>query len=107
MELSTGELSGLEGSLLMMTATATPKTMRVLQSQFPEIAKWKNLLSPPLRQNVVLLVPPPETLSSKLEVLLSPFVQDMKENKRTYLILVRGFYQISYIYKYKDFYNRH
>ena len=32
MSLSTGELSGLGGKLLLMTATATKKTMRVLQT---------------------------------------------------------------------------
>ena len=90
MSLASGELSGLKGSTLMMTATATPRTMRVLQSQFPEIVKWTNLLSPPLRKNVTLLVPPPDIINSKVEVALAPFVEDMKNNKKPYLILVRG-----------------
>ena len=74
----------------MMTATATPKTIRILESQLPEISKWRYLLSPPLRKNVVTIVPPPEALSNKVEVLLEPFIHDMKEHQTTYLILVRG-----------------
>jgi hypothetical protein len=49
-----------------------------------------NLLSPPLRKNVTLLVPPTEIINSKVEVALAPFVEDMKNNKKPYLILVRG-----------------
>ena len=74
----------------MMTATATPKTIRILESQLPEISKWRYLLNPPLRKNVVTIVPPPEALSNKVEVLLEPFIHDMKEHQTTYLILVRG-----------------
>ena len=74
----------------MMTATATPKTIRVLKNQLPEITKWRNLISPPLRRNVVTIVPPPEVLSSKVEVLLAPFIHDMRINQTPYLILVRG-----------------
>ena len=65
MSLMSGELSGLSGSFLMMTATATPATRRILQSQMPEIKKWTNLLSPPLRTNVQILIPPPVSISSK------------------------------------------
>ena len=90
MALSTGELSGLGGSILMMTATATPKTQRVLQNQFPEIGKWKTLLNLPLRQNVTVIVPPTELISSKVEITLAPFILDMKQNPRIYLIIVRG-----------------
>ena len=74
----------------MMTATATPKTIRVLKNQLPEITKWRNLISPPLRRKVVTIVPPPEVLSSKVEVLLAPFIHDMRINQTPYLILVRG-----------------
>ena len=90
MSLSTGELSSLGGAMLMMTATASPRTLRVLQNQFPEISKWKNLLSPPLRSNVTMVVPPPEIISPKLEVCLAPFITDMKVHKRVYLVIVRG-----------------
>ena len=48
------------------------------------------MLSTPLRDNVVMLVPPPEKLSSKVEVLLEPFINDMRTNNTHYLILVRG-----------------
>ena len=90
MALSSGEMSGLGGKIILMTATATPKTIRILERQLPEIRKWRYLLSPPLRKNVVTIVPPPEALSRKVEVILQPFIQDMKENQTTYLILVRG-----------------
>ena len=88
--ISSGEISGLSGKVLLMTATATQKTIRVLKSQLPEISKWRNLIHSPLRTNCVNIVPPPEILSSKLEVLLAPFVKDMRIHNTTYLILVRG-----------------
>ena len=90
MELSSGELSGLGGKLLMMTATATKKTLRDLQDQFPEVTKWKNILNLPVRKNVTLIVPPTEIVSSKFEETLAPFVHRMKVFKETYLIIVRG-----------------
>ena len=90
MALSTGELSGLEGSILMMTATATEKTLRILKDQFPEINKWRTILNSPLRENVTIVVPPPEMLSSKVENLLEPFLNDIILNKKVYLVLVRG-----------------
>ena len=87
MELLSGEVSGFGCKTLMMTATATNKTIRVLQNQLPEISNWTNLLSLPTRENVVMIVPPPEELSSKVEVLLEPFIKDMKSNSTVYLIL--------------------
>ena len=90
MALSTGELSGLAGKLLMMTATATKKTMRVLQDQFPEVSQWKLVLNLPLRKNVTLLVPPPELVSSSFERTLAPFINSMKQEQKTLLIIVRG-----------------
>ena len=74
----------------MMTATATPKTRRILQSQLPELVTWKNILHPPLRLNVTMIVPATELVSSKVEITLAPFIRDMNENKRIYLIIVRG-----------------
>ena len=90
MALSSGELSSLGGKLMLMTATATKRTMRVLQDQFPEVAKWKLILNMPLRKNVTILVPPPELLSASFEAILSPFLDRMKLMNETYLILVRG-----------------
>ena len=60
MELSTGELCALGGKLLMMTATATKITMRILKEQFPEVKKWRNILNSPMRSNVAIIVPPPK-----------------------------------------------
>ena len=81
MALSSGELSSLSGSLLMMTATATPSTIRILQNQLPEINTWRTILSPPLRENVTLVVPPPEILSTDINGLLDPFINDMKKTQ--------------------------
>ena len=90
MALSTGELSTLGGKLVLMTATATQKTLRILQDQFPEVSKWKMILSLPLRQNVTILVPPPSIISSKFEKTLAPFVSSMRNNNKVFLVLVRG-----------------
>ena len=90
MNLSSGELSNLEGPILMMTATASSSTMRILQKQFPEISKWKNILTSPIRSNVTMVIPPPGILSSKVENLLSPFIDDMRKSGRVYLVIVRG-----------------
>ena len=90
MELSSGELSGLGGKLLMMTATATKKTLRILQDQFPEVKKWKNILNLPIRKNVTLVVPPTEIVSPRFEDTLVPFITRMKVYNETYLILARG-----------------
>ena len=84
MELSSGELSGLGGKLLMMTATATKKTLRILQDQFPEVTKWKNILNLPIRKNVTLVVPPTEIVSSRFEDTLAPFITRMKVYNETY-----------------------
>ena len=90
MALSTGELSALGGKLVLMTATATKKTLRMLQDQLPEVSKWKMILSLPLRNNVTILVPPPYKISSKFEKTLAPFVACMKNDHKVFLILVRG-----------------
>ena len=95
MALSTGELSAIGGKLMMMTATATKRTMRILQEQFPEVSRWKTILNLPIRRNVTMLVPPPESISPKFETTLAPFITSMKDDNQTYLILVRGTYNIS------------
>ena len=96
MALSTGELSGLSGGLLLMTATATKKTIRVLQDQFPEVSRWKLILNTPFRSNVTILVPPPNIISSHFETTLAPFINRMRDMGETYLILVRGMLRHSY-----------
>ena len=90
MALSTGELSGICGQMLLMTATASSRTIRLLKDEMPEIKKWNLILNSPFRGNVSILVPPPETLSAKYEVLLKPFITRMKMKNEVYLILVRG-----------------
>ena len=98
MNLSSGELSALEGSTLMMTATASTATVRILQNQFPEILKWTNLLNSPMRSNVTLIIPPPDILPSSPEVILAPFITDMVQNRRVYLVIVRGRCSLHYRY---------
>ena len=90
MELSTGELASLEGKIVLLTATATKKTMRILKEQFPEISRWKTILNLPVRKNVTLVVPPPQLVSNKFEITLLPFVALMKKSHETFLVLVRG-----------------
>ena len=92
MALTSGELSALGGKMLLMTATATSKTIRLLLDQMPEIRKWKMILNSPLREGISIMVPPPEILSPKFEVSLQPFVTRMKMHGEVYLILVRGIY---------------
>ena len=92
MALASGELSAIGGKMILMTATATGKTIRLLLDQMPEIRNWKMILNSPLRESISIMVPPPEILSSKFEVLLQPFVPRMKMNGEVYLILVRGIF---------------
>ena len=98
MSLLSGEISGIGCKALLMTATATSRTIRLLQNQLPEVTKWKNMLTSSLRDNVVMLVPPPEVLSANVEVLLEPFVDDMMQNNKFYLVLVRGINKGTQIY---------
>ena len=90
MALTSGELSGVGGTMLFMTATATSRTVRILMDQLPEIKKWNLILNSPWRENATIVVPPPEILSPKFEVALEPFIVRMKELQEVYLILVRG-----------------
>ena len=102
MALSSGELSGIGGKILMMTATATSKTVRILMDQMPEIKKWKLMLNSLRREKVTVVVPNPEILSAKFEVLLEPFILRMVDFHESYLILVRGTNPI-YLYVYASF----
>ena len=89
MNLSTGELSSIEGALLLMTATASSSTVRLLKSQFSEIKSWHMLMSAPIRDNVTLVIPPRDIISGQLETSLVPFIEDIRRGK-TYLIIVRS-----------------
>ena len=40
MSLTSGELSGIGGKMLFMTATASAKTVRILMDQLPEVKRW-------------------------------------------------------------------
>ena len=92
MALSSGEISGKGGKLLLMTATASRKSIRTLQGQYPEITNWELILKLPLRDNVTILTPPPEAFVNDTERLLElePFIHRMKYKKEFYLVLVRG-----------------
>ena len=92
MALSSGELSAIGGTLLLMTATATARTVRLLMSELPEVRKWKFIFNSPMRKDITIVIPHPDVVSAKFEVALMPFVARMKLNKETYLILVRGKY---------------
>ena len=89
MSLASGQLSAISGNLLLMTATATAQTRRLLMDQLPEIRKWNFILHSPMREDITIVVPPPEAVSPRFEVALEPFVERMRQ-RETYLILVRG-----------------
>ena len=94
MALSSGELSALGGKMLLMTATASSKTVRLLLDQMPEIRKWKMMMNSPMREGISILVPPSDILSTKFEVCLEPHISRMKLHGEVYLILVRGIYRL-------------
>ena len=89
MALSSGEMSAIGGSMLLMTATATSRTVRLLMDELPEVKKWNLILNSPLREGVTIVIPPTELLSTKFEVSLEPFIVRMRQGE-IYLILVRG-----------------
>ena len=88
MELASGELSGIGGKFILMTATASSSTRRLLMNQLPELKNWEVILNSPMRDNVSIIVPSPEKVSSKFEVILEPFVKRMLDIGEVYLILV-------------------
>ena len=90
MLLSTGELSSLCGITLLQTATATSKSVRLLQDQFPEITNWRKFLKVPIRENVTFIAPPPSVISSKFQDTLEPFIRRMLDFGETHLVLVRS-----------------
>ena len=90
MELASGEMTSLGGKLLLMTATASQNTVKILKGQFPEISNWELILNLPVRDDVTILTPPSDVVPSDFVTILSPFVKRMKEHGETHLILVRG-----------------
>ena len=48
------------------------------------------MLNSPRREKVTVVVPNPEILSAKFEVVLEPFILRMVDFHESYLILVRG-----------------
>ena len=90
MQLSTGELASIGGITVMQTATASCKTVRTLQSEFPEIRSWLKILNVPYRPNISLIIPPPEIIPSRYQDLLDPFVKRIVEFGENHLILVRS-----------------
>jgi hypothetical protein len=79
MQLSTGELASLGGLTLLQTATASCKTIRIMQAEFPEIKSWKKILSVPYRPNVSVIIPPTSVISGRFQDLLDPFVKRMMD----------------------------
>ena len=98
MQLSTGELSSVGGITLLQTATASCKTVRILQEQFPEITSWKKITNVPFRSNVTLVVPPPHSISSKFQDVLEPFIMRMVNFGEVHLIVVRSITKGTEIY---------
>jgi hypothetical protein len=90
MQLSTGELASLGGLTLLQTATASCKTIRIMQAEFPEIKSWKKILSVPYRPNVSVIIPPTSVISGRFQDLLDPFVKRMMDFGEQHLIIVRS-----------------
>ena len=90
MQLSTGELASIGGITVLMTATASSKTVRILQDEFPEIVSWRKVLNVPFRRNISIIVPPTVVISAKFKVMLDPFVKRMMDYGEHHLILVRS-----------------
>jgi superfamily II DNA helicase RecQ len=90
MKLSTGELASLGGITVLQTATATSRSMHLLQEEFPEITSWKKIINNPFRSNITLIIPPPHTISSKFQNTLEPFIKRMLDLGENHLILVRS-----------------
>ena len=100
MQLSTGELSCLSGLTLLQTATASCKTMSVLQNEFPEIGKWNKIINVPFRENVTLIIPPSNVISSKYQETLEPFIKRILNFGESHLILVRSINMGTEVYFY-------
>ena len=90
MQLSTGELSSLGGITLLQTATASCRTMRMLQDEFPEISTWKKILNVPFRSNITIVVPPPSRIPSRYQDILEPFIRRILDFQEPHLIIVRS-----------------
>ena len=90
MQLSSGELASLHGVTLLQTATATSKTVRMLQEEFPEVSNWNKIVEVPFRQNISVIIPHPKNISSKFQVTLEPFITCIVDFGESHLILVRS-----------------
>ena len=90
MQLSTGELSSLGGITLLQTATATCKTIRVLEEEFPEVKNWSRIIHLPYRQNISIIIPPPNLLPSRFQSILAPFVKRIIDFEEPHLIITRS-----------------
>ena len=80
----------LGGLTLIQTATATSKTIRQFEGEFPEVQKWNKILNVPYRPNISIIIPPTETLPSQYQHLLSPFVKRIIDQQEPHLFIVRS-----------------
>ena len=90
MQLSSGELASLKGITLLQTATASSKTIRMFEDEFPEITAWKKILNIPFRSNISIIIPPASILPSKYQKLLLPFVNRILDFGEPHLFIVRS-----------------
>ena len=75
---------------MLQTATATSKTMRLLEAEFPEVSSWKKVLNVPYRSNISIIIPPTNTLSNNYQDILAPFVKRILDFDESHLIIVRS-----------------
>ena len=90
MQLSSGELACLKGVTLLQTATASSKTIRMLEDEFPEVSSWKKILNVPFRSNISIIIPPASILPSNYQDLLLPFVKRILDYDESHLFIVRS-----------------
>ena len=100
MQLSTGELASLGGITVLQTATATRRTMMMLEAEFPEVSSWKKILNIPYRSNITIIVPPSSILSSRYQDQLAPFIKRILDYDEPHLIIVRSINSGTEIYFY-------
>ena len=90
MQLSSGELASLGGITLLQTATASSKTIRLIEDEFPEISTWTKILNVPFRSNVSIIIPPSKCLPSNYRDTLAPFVTRIRDYGESHLFIVRS-----------------
>ena len=98
MQLSSGELASLGGITLLQTATATCKTISVLEEEFPEVRNWSKIINLPYRSDISIIIPPPKLLPGNFQTILNPFIRRMIDFDEPHLIITRSIKEGTEVY---------